>query len=109
MASPANIALQAARVVEAKFPRGERSIRLAIIEGLRAAVQGEARQASHGQGQARMLPNLLGLAELTALTLDLSLGWRTRVHDSRSGVNTANFVRRLILTAHEEAHLPLDA
>lgn len=109
VASPANVALKAARIVETKLPKGQRSIRLVIIEGLRAAVQGEARQASNGEGQARMLPNLLGLAELTVLTLDLSFGWRTRVHDSRSCANTAIFMQRLILTAYEEAHLPFDA
>merc|ERR1712072_681985 len=106
-----NIALRAAREVGTRIPSGEDRICLAIIEGLKAAVRGEARQAhsSNGQGHVRVLPNLLGLAELTALTLDLSAGWRVRVHDVGSSMATADFVQRLISTAHEEACLPLAA
>jgi len=78
VALPIDIAKQALTVIATKVPErfkaGTRTICLAIIEGLRAAVLAEARQTQDAEQHA-LLSRLLGLVELTVLTLDLSMGW----------------------------------
>jgi len=79
-----------------------------IIEALRYAVLAETRQGN-ASAQVQMHSNLLGLAELTVLSLDLNHGWRTRIHEAKCGSETVGFVRTLITTAREQSFLPLAA
>lgn len=91
--------------------------RMVVIEGLRAAVLARARAAPAAPARAMsglaqeiaenaLLPRLLLLAELTALALEFSAGWRVRVHENRASSATVSFIRAVARAALEDAPLP---
>jgi len=106
------IATEAARIVTRGLlggsDGGSCSTRLMIIEGLRSAVLHEARRSHHPEpyNQQSILPKLLKLVELASFVLDLSCGWRVRVHERNSTAATSNFLRAVIVAAHERMSLP---
>lgn len=109
VASPVALARAAAKAFSAGLPAAPSGRRMVVLEGLRPAVRAAAREATGGgeELQRELLPRLLGVAEFSALLLDLEFGWRARVHETRPAEATKSFLRSLAHVALEEAMMTL--